>query len=421
MSKHKLITTMGTELISDNPLLHLRNTLIKWWSLNYQINSLQQLFDNDKIKITESQQNRLSYLLENFALDIKTNDYINDDVEEIGLLLTNKLFNKVLNPTVKNNVTVYIPGISTLKDLKLNSYITCFTIKPTSKSFTAISVTGNIKLISIPNNLIGDSDNLFMVCTNDLINTDFEIERINVIDPKERTFEFDDDNKYYHFLFIKYWGSEGYMYYDNMIKNNTRQFNGDKLNWDLDKFALAVDQDDIIDLCSDIGQNLTEKRFTEILTANSEPNSESKYFIKNIDINNNIENLKQNRWMSFTIADEILIDNIRFGTEVLIFNSKSINYVDTLNIADKNEVLINSNEILPLISSKSYGYINPKDFPDLDDVEVIYIFSNFITYLRNDVDQSGDIPEFCKKLNIDNNKNSIEKFVTKHIPLSIIY
>lgn len=225
----------------------------------------------------------------------------------------------------------------------------------------------------------------------------------------------------YFKAFIKYWGSDGYLYYDKMVKNNHQKLDKNALNYFTNLILKTDGEIKMKILCKSLSQHLSESFFSEILNSNLESNVNGKYFIKNINISNNLENIKPNRWMSFSMVDDIFIGNLQYGTEVLLFNNKYVSYIDTMGIADKHEVLINSNELLPLFLSKSYGYINPINFPSLKPEKVLFHFSQLISYMQNNHVNSGNINKACNNLKIDNDLLSIEKFLTKHIPETIIF
>lgn len=167
-------------------------------------------------------------------------------------------------------------------------------------------------------------------------------------------------------VLLKFWGSVGYLYYSQLLKNNYDKLNTKEKqdlikllnicydNIDkLDSDEIEVDPkyinryietgDEFADLMEVIANHISEYFMSKIFNEHISISNDKDWFVKFTDISR-IGQITEDRWMSFTKNNNFINDT--FGSNVIIINGKDLKYIDTLGVCDTDEVIINSDVLL---------------------------------------------------------------------------
>jgi hypothetical protein len=183
---------------------------------------------------------------------------------------------------------------------------------------------------------------------------------------------------------IAFWGSTGYLAWNYLIDNNTKEISLLKLNESLLKMGKFYSNDKPkIDfktkdyenyefkrrLCSEIYPNLSENEFTKTLSQFFKINQTKDIVVlKLMTVSktsklgiDSFSKIEKDRWMSFTILpnaefNDVINDPFEYLLPSSIGNNENFEfiiiqlplnfkYVATDNLCDINEIIINSNEL----------------------------------------------------------------------------
>lgn len=196
--------------------------------------------------------------------------------------------------------------------------------------------------------------------------------------------------------YITYWGSVGYLAWDYMTENNDKNLFSEQLETQIirmgncytnNKNLYEFEQKDTDNrnekkkTCTEMYKNLSEKDFTETLNKFLHRNNQKKivaikFLTPRFDSKgniNSIEDLEKERWMSFTILPNtkfslvcknpysyLLESSIGCTTKfeyMIIEIPLEFEFVETNNLCDINEILINSSEIIKKREKLKYEFI----------------------------------------------------------------
>jgi hypothetical protein len=212
--------------------------------------------------------------------------------------------------------------------------------------------------------------------------------------------------------FLKFWGSLGYSKYDDLVKNNSKKISEEKLLNCIIKLKNSKERGCEVDTVSEeMAHNLNERIFDEVMEFSSSENAISNIVVLKaisgaID---SIEKIAPNRWMSFTMNPEFNYETVINEPEsfvqhdsyfdmcdsdlgisyIVISLPLGFKYVNTRGLCDKNEILINSNEILKLQEQLNFHIININyDTKSSDDSvgatgSKNVIISNIVRFIKN--------------------------------------
>jgi hypothetical protein len=196
--------------------------------------------------------------------------------------------------------------------------------------------------------------------------------------------------------YITFWGSVGYLAWDQMIENNLKKLSIESLEKQIIKMGNCYTNNKNFDefekkelnnrkekkhICDEMYKNLSEKDFTKTLNNFIHKNSEKKIVaIKFLTPRNNsksniksIKDLEKERWMSFTILPKAKFSLVcknpyNYLLESSVGNTVRFEYmiieipvgfefVKTNNLCDLNEILINSSELIKKNKKMKFEFI----------------------------------------------------------------
>lgn len=196
--------------------------------------------------------------------------------------------------------------------------------------------------------------------------------------------------------YITFWGSVGYLAWNYLIENNEKNLSSEQLETQINRMGNCYTNNKRLDefekkdsdnksekknICIEMYKNLSEKDFTETLNKFLHKNNQKKivaikFLTPRFDSKgniNSIENIEEERWMSFTILPKAKFSFVckkpyNYLLESSIGSTSKFEYmiieiplefkfVKTNNLCDINEILINSTEIIKHKNKMKYEFI----------------------------------------------------------------